>query len=77
MGFLKSRHYAFEQFRRYSRLTRETPADIKQRELDIVCVALIGDVNVLDSCRRRATIDGPFVGTVSGLQPNGQRRTYN
>jgi hypothetical protein len=61
MGFSKSRRHASKQFRH----TLETPADFKRSELDIVSFDLISDVDALDSCGGRTTVNGPFAGTMS------------
>jgi len=58
----KSHH---QVFRVYNRPTLGTAADFERTELDIVGFALIGDVDALDSCGGRTTIDSSFAATVS------------
>jgi len=43
-----------------------TAADSERSELDIVGFALIDDVDALDSCGGRTTVDSLFAATVSG-----------
>jgi hypothetical protein len=45
--------------------TLGTAADFERSDLGIVGFALIGDVDALDSCGGRTTIDSPFAATVS------------
>jgi len=48
-----------------SRLMLGTAADFERSELDIVGFALIGDIDALDSCGGRTTVDGTFAGNTS------------
>lgn len=48
------------------RLALAASADLERNELDIVSFALVGDINSLNHCGRRAKVDGRFAATISG-----------
>ena len=52
--------------RAFRKPTLGTAADSERSELDIVGFALIDDVDALDSCGGRTTVDSLFAATVSG-----------
>ena len=65
MVFPKSRHYACKQSRRatlYTGLRLIAPTDLERSELGVVNLALISDVDALDCCGGRTTVNGPFAG---------------
>ena len=56
---------ASKQTQRRYKLVLETPADLERSELDVISFVLISDIDALDSCGRRATVNGPFTGTTT------------